>query len=68
MPRVEGKLALVTGASSGIGVEIAKALAAKGARLVLVARGRDGLERTASDITGGGGDAAVMPGRPLRHR
>src|SRR5687767_13474101 len=61
MPRLDGKLALVTGASSGIGVEIAKAIAGKGARVILVARGREGLERTAREITGAGGDAIAMP-------
>ncbi len=61
MPRLDGKLALVTGASSGIGVEIAKAIAAKGARVILVARGREGLERTAREITSAGGNATAMP-------
>jgi NAD(P)-dependent dehydrogenase (short-subunit alcohol dehydrogenase family) len=41
-----GKTALVTGASRGIGREIALALAVRGARLGLVARSRDGLEET----------------------
>ncbi|MGI9020359.1 MAG: SDR family NAD(P)-dependent oxidoreductase [Solirubrobacterales bacterium] len=61
MPKLDGKLALVTGASSGIGVEIAKALAGRGARLILVARGREGLERTAAEIAAGGGEAVVLP-------
>ena len=61
MPAVDGKLALVTGASSGIGVEIARALAGRGARVILVARGREGLERTAAEIGASGGDAVVMP-------
>jgi short-subunit dehydrogenase len=59
--KLDGKLALVTGASSGIGVEIAKALAAKDARVILVARGREGLERTAAEIGGAGGEATVAP-------
>jgi short-subunit dehydrogenase len=61
VPRIEGKLALVTGASSGIGAEIARALAGRGGRLVLVARGREGLERTAAEIVRAGGGARVMP-------
>ena len=61
MPQLEGKLALVTGASSGIGVEIAKAVAARGARVILVARGREGLERTAAEIAAAGGEAIAMP-------
>ena len=60
MPKLDGKLALVTGASSGIGVEIAKAIAARGARVLLVARGREGLEATASEITTAGGAAAAL--------
>lgn len=61
MPKLDGKLALVTGASSGIGAEIAKALAGRGARLLLVARGREGLERTGSEISAAGGDASAIP-------
>jgi uncharacterized protein len=59
--KLHGKLVLVTGASSGIGAEIARAVADRGARLLLVARGRDALERIAAEIRDAAGDATVMP-------
>jgi NAD(P)-dependent dehydrogenase (short-subunit alcohol dehydrogenase family) len=47
---LEGKTALVTGASRGLGLGIAVAVAAAGARVVLVGRSHDELERTANKI------------------
>ena len=46
---------LITGASSGIGLELAKLFAADKSRLVLVARRRDKLERLAQELRGAGG-------------
>jgi short-subunit dehydrogenase len=49
---LKGKVAIVTGASSGIGLAVARLLASKGARLALVARSKDKLERIASELSG----------------
>ena len=57
--RLDGKRALVTGASSGIGAAIARELAARGAGVTLVARGREALGELAGEVQAGGGEARV---------
>jgi short-subunit dehydrogenase len=52
---------LVTGASSGIGEATARAVAARGARVLLVARRADDLARVQADIEAAGGRAAAYP-------
>jgi 3-oxoacyl-[acyl-carrier protein] reductase len=56
---LSGKTAIVTGASRGIGKEIALALAANGAKVACVARSADKLKETADAITAAGGTAEV---------
>jgi NAD(P)-dependent dehydrogenase (short-subunit alcohol dehydrogenase family) len=55
--RLDGKVALVTGASRGIGMAIAKAYADAGAQVMLSSRKQDALEAAAKEI---GGDTAVF--------
>ena len=52
--RLEGRLVLVTGGSRGLGLESARALAQRGARLVLVARSAAALEDASASLPGGG--------------
>ena len=52
MPRLENRTALVTGASSGIGLATARLLASHGARVVLNARRREKLEAVAAETKG----------------
>jgi NAD(P)-dependent dehydrogenase (short-subunit alcohol dehydrogenase family) len=54
---LEGKVALVTGASRGIGLAIASSMAAAGAKVMLASRKQDQLERAAAEIDG---DTAVF--------
>jgi NAD(P)-dependent dehydrogenase (short-subunit alcohol dehydrogenase family) len=57
-----GKVALVTGAASGLGRATAKAFAASGAAVVLVDRDEEKLNILLSDILGGGGKAITLTG------
>ena len=56
-----GRVAVVTGASRGIGAATAAAIAAAGARVVLAARDRAALDDVASDIRRAGGSAISVP-------
>src|SRR5438132_10403808 len=59
--RLEGKVALVTGAGRGLGRQMALALADAGADIVCAARTKEQIERTAADIEALGRGAAVQP-------
>jgi NADP-dependent 3-hydroxy acid dehydrogenase YdfG len=58
--RLDGTVALVTGASSGIGADTAQALAEQGAAVALAARRKDRLDALADAITTAGGTVAVL--------
>src|SRR5689334_10633961 len=58
---LEGRVALVTGASSGIGRELAQGLAASGAKVALSGRSKERLEATKKTIIDQGGEAEAFP-------
>ncbi|HXY98764.1 MAG TPA: SDR family NAD(P)-dependent oxidoreductase [Stellaceae bacterium] len=59
--RLEGRVALVTGASRGIGAAVARRFAAEGAHVILVARTVGGLEERDDEIRAAGGSATLVP-------
>jgi NADP-dependent 3-hydroxy acid dehydrogenase YdfG len=59
MNHLEGKVVVITGASSGIGAVSAKALAARGATIVAAARGQEALDQLVTDIEKAGGTAVA---------
>src|SRR4051812_3715641 len=60
--KLEGKAALITGASRGLGEALARVLAARGVKVALVARDGAALEKVAREINEAGGVAWALPG------
>jgi short-subunit dehydrogenase len=59
--RLDGKIAVVTGASSGVGRAIAREFSRSGADVALLARGMDGLAGAAREVEANGRRALVLP-------
>ena len=60
MAELKDKVALITGASRGIGAAAARSFAAAGAKVVLAARSTEQIEAVAAEIRGGGGEALAV--------
>src|SRR5207253_594165 len=66
--KLAGKVAVVTGASKGIGASISKYLAAEGAAVVVnYASSKEGADRVVNEITGKGGKAIAVQGDVAKH-
>jgi NAD(P)-dependent dehydrogenase (short-subunit alcohol dehydrogenase family) len=61
MRRPDPQVVVITGASAGIGRATARAFAARGARIALLARGERGLQGAANDVERAGGRPLVVP-------
>ena len=59
--QLSGKTILITGASQGLGAAVARVMAARGAKVVLLARGEEKLAGVAAEIRAAGGTAAFHP-------
>lgn len=63
--KLAGKVAVITGAASGIGEAIAKLFAAQGAQIVISDISADGLQRVATEVETAGGAVAAVPGNVM---
>jgi len=61
MKRLEEKITLITGASDGIGFEVAKAFVAEGATVAMIARGEEKLRTAAKQLEDQGGTVLALP-------
>ncbi len=64
---IEGKVVVITGASSGLGEATARLLYAQGAKVVLGARRAERIQSLADELTGPGGKALAIPTDVTRH-
>lgn len=61
MGRLDNKVAVVTGANSGVGAAVARLFAAEGAKVVMTARREAALEEVSAEIQAAGGETLVVP-------